>query len=372
LSRCGSDVRASGRASKRSRAAAPIALAGVALGAVAAIVGLTAGCEIIVPGTLSGVRCSEEGAVGPPLCPLGTFCHAGVCRAGPPSLGEPCDAEMPCAPGDVCVTPGSIGLSSDAFCSRTCCSSADCGVGTGLVCAALGPGKMCVPAPLWQRVAPGDRFAGEPCDLGSQCRSGQCSGATGHCVDTCCSDAECATFGSACREDGTGWTCEPMDGPGKGALEPCEHDTDCRSGLCAGWPDGKGRCAEPCCSSAECGKVKVGDVTKNILCTSVRHGSALVYACAAASEGDGNRAVGEPCETDGQCRGGRCIEPPPHGNGASGSGAGGGPAGGKVCSDACCTDASCGASSLFACAPVGGGAPLGSGGQGFDLQCIRR
>ena len=46
------------------------------------------------------------------------------------------------------------------------------------------------------------RFAGDACDKDGECRSGDCSGPGGHCVDACCSDAECAVFGAACRESG--------------------------------------------------------------------------------------------------------------------------------------------------------------------------
>lgn len=333
-------------------------------------VGLAAaagGCELIVPGDLASVHCTEDGAVGPPVCPYGMFCHDGLCTQGPPALGAPCVEDDLCAPGDRCVEPESLGLGGASFCSRPCCSSADCGAGTDLVCAALGPGKMCVAAERWGRKAPGDRLAGEACGKGSECRSGLCEGGT--CADTCCGDAECAANGGACAVGATGWSCAP-DPAGEGAFPHlCEGDAECESGLCVKWADGIARCADPCCSSRECGAVKLADGLRPALCVPVRHGSALVLACAAASEGDAIRDLGEPCEKDAQCRGGRCIE-------AGDAAAPGEGAAAKVCSDACCTDASCGAPELFTCAPRDGGvkagSPTGSGGQGFDLQCVRR
>ncbi len=341
--------------------------------AAASLFALVAGCELIVPGSLSNVHCKEEGAIGPPVCPVGTFCQSGMCQDGPPGLGEPCGEDATCGPGDLCLAPGSIGLGGDPFCSTTCCSSADCGVGTGLVCAVLGPGKICVPAELWGRSRPGARFAGDACDKDGECRSGECSGPGGHCVDACCSDAECAVFGGACRESGAGWTCQPEPDPKPKFPAPCEHDDDCSSGLCLPWGDGALRCTDPCCSSVECGKVKVGDLVKNVLCAPARHGTATVYACSVIADGDGNRAVGEPCDGAAQCRGGICLDTAAPGT-PPGAGKGDAPA--KVCSDVCCTDASCGAPHLFACLPANGGiqpgAPPGTGGQGFNLQCRER
>lgn len=337
------------------------------------LLGAIAGCELIVPGSLSNVRCQQEGAIGPPVCPVGTFCRSGLCEDGPPGLGEPCGKGASCGPGDMCLDPSRIGFSGEPYCAATCCSSADCGVGTGLVCAALGPGKICLPAELWGRANPGARFGGEACEKDSECRSGDCSDQHGYCVDTCCSDAECAVFGSTCRAGDHGWVCEPDPGAVARFPAPCERDSDCASGLCVPWADGVSRCADPCCSSTECGKVK-GDVgVKSLLCTAVPHGSALVYACAAVSEGPANRAVGEPCDDPGQCRGGLCVstaspDTPP--------GATDGDTPARMCSDVCCTDASCGAPHLFACRPASLGldemAPPGAGGQGFDLQCRGR
>ena len=345
----------------------PLGLAGAGLFA------LVAGCELIVPGSLSNVHCKEEGAIGPPVCPVGTFCRNGLCEDGPPGLGEPCAGGAMCGPDDLCLDPSRIGFSGEPFCSATCCSSADCGVGTGLVCAALGPGKICVPADLWGRARPGARFGGDACEKDGDCRSGECDVDDGYCVDTCCSDAECAVYGATCRAGDQGWTCEPDPGAVAKFPAPCERDSDCASDLCVMWSDGALRCGDPCCSSAECGKVKVGDVVKPLLCTSVAHGSAQMLACAAVGEGPGNRAVGEPCDDAGECRGGLCIDTaspqtPP------GVAQGNAPA--KACSDVCCTDASCGAPHLFACRPaklaVDPAAPAGSGGQGFDLQCRGR
>lgn len=355
----------SGRARRSARS--------LAIASFLPAIAIVAGCEILVPGTLSNVRCMEEGAVGPPVCPLGTFCRDGVCRDGPRSLGEPCDDDDVCAPGDSCVDPAQIALTGDPFCSRTCCSSADCGVGTGLVCAPLGPGKLCVPAELWDRDRPGTRFAGEPCSHDGECRSGACTEPGGYCLDTCCSDAECASFGGICAAAGFGWSCGPALVEPKPPLAGCERDSDCASGVCAVWADGKGRCAEPCCSSNDCPEIALDGGVKSVLCVPIPHGTAIVYACAALADGPANRPVGEPCDDAGQCRGGLCVEVPATDADRS---ADQGSSVIKVCSDVCCTDESCGAPHLFTCAPPEGAppvtGPISSGGQGFGLQCRKR
>lgn len=318
------------------------------------------GCTLLVPGEPTNVLCTEEGAVGPPVCPSGTFCHGGACLEGPPVLGEPCAPDGMCAPGDQCFDPATAGLAGQEICSRSCCSSGDCGVGTGLVCAGPGPGKMCLPAEIWGRGELGTRFAGEPCEADSECRSGLCS-TEQYCADTCCSDAECGLFAGTCRDDGEGWTCQPTGTQERAPfLEPCEDPAECESGLCVMWSDGAARCATPCCSSDECGEAKIGGSIARILCVPILHDAAVVHACAGVSTGDAHLAVGEPCEDPGQCRGGRCIEA--------------GSFGAKVCSDVCCTDASCGAPHLFACAPVpDSGLPQpGTAGQTFELQCVPR
>lgn len=330
-------------------------------GALASALGLAAGCMLLVPGEPTDVRCTEEGAIGPPVCPAGTYCREGLCQEGPPGLGEPCDESGACGPGDRCFDPQSVGVPGMPLCSRPCCSSADCGVGTGLVCAVLGPGKMCLPAEAWGRPDPGTLFAGEPCGADTDCRSGVCSPEGGHCVDACCSDAECGLFAGACRERGDGWTCEPAAGPALRYLEPCESADDCASGLCLDWPDGARRCAAPCCSSEECGELEVGGAVLPILCVPLQRGAAIVHACALVTKGDASLAVGEPCDDPAQCRGGRCILDEDSGQ--------------KICSDVCCTDASCGAPHLFACAGAldpDASPPGEAPGQAFDLQCVKR
>jgi len=235
-----------------------------------------------------------------------------------------------------------------------------------LLCAIAGPGKLCLPGQKLGRAVLGSGFGGEACDQSGDCRSGACSGKGGYCIDGCCSDVACGVFGSVCRVEGEGWTCRPETEGKKVYADGCEAGGECASGLCAEWSDGKKRCAEPCCSSVECGSIKRLDTPTSVLCVARRSGDAMVHACAAFAEGPANRSVGEPCDGDGQCRGGRCVAEA--GFGAEGSDA-------KFCSDVCCTDASCGAPALFACAPVPPGEPgepPETAEQGFGLQCTRR
>jgi len=335
-----------------------------ALGFVLAVA-LAGGCGLLVPNNLSEVHCVDEGVIGPPACPEGMFCSAGLCRDGPPRAGEACSEGGRCGPGDLCVAAERLGLEGDDFCSHPCCSSHDCGFATGLVCAVVGPGKMCVPGEKLGRVALGARSGGEGCEHDGDCRSGVCSTKGGFCVDACCSDVACGVFDGVCRMEGGGWTCRPETGVKKGYSEKCEGDDECASGLCTEWGDALMRCAEPCCSSVECGSLMRGEVPTNVLCVPRRRGVSMVYACAAFAEGDADRAIGEPCDDDGQCRGGRCVEAAAAPDDTRNA---------KVCTDVCCTDASCGAPGVFACVPLAGEAdasPPDGDEQGFGLQCTR-
>ncbi|MBK8254659.1 MAG: hypothetical protein IPK82_18600 [Polyangiaceae bacterium] len=279
----------------------------VALGATLLAAAPT--CQVLVSDKPANVKCVEDGAVGPPACPVGSYCRDGACEPGPPALGQPCDDDAECAPGDRCFDPAAVGVPGDPLCSRPCCSSSDCDGGTGLVCAVLGPGKMCAPARDWERADPGEKPAGAPCETHAECRSGECR-AERYCADACCSDAECAPFGAACADSGEGWMCTPVPSPKKGYLELCLNDDECLSGLCFTSPDSKQRCAKPCCSSDECGAVKIGDLLQPITCLPIVHGAAMVLACAGMPKGEANRPVGAPCDDPSQCRGGRCIENP--------------------------------------------------------------
>jgi hypothetical protein len=314
------------------------------VGALAAVA-----CEVLVDGELGPVHCTDEGAVGPPACPVGAACVKGDCEPVADlgrNLGSPCASDGDCAADALCLDPAAFGGTGPRTCSRPCCSSLDCGGAHGdVVCwaAPLVSASLCRRAAEVGRGATGAGEAGAPCDDGSACRSGLCE--RGHCVDGCCSDASCVAAGGSCRVATTllasapRWACEAAAG-GAPALATCASDADCATRLCVPML-GASRCAAPCCSSATCGELEGAPLA----CVPVTRGAAAVLACAAVRPKGATLALGDPCSTGDECRSGSCVPMP---------------TGSRVCTDVCCTDASCGGAE-FACRP---GAPIDAGPAG--------
>jgi hypothetical protein len=291
------------------------------------------GCELLVDGKIAEIHCQEEGAVGPPACPEGSACTAGVCAAS--TLRAPCAEQADCAAGDLCLDPATWGGSGAKRCTRACCTSTDCDPDRGSVCvpAPTGAGNFCLPAAAHDRLHIGAGGAGATCAADPDCRSGRC--VKERCADTCCSDTSCAAGEQICAlgsgpDDLPGFWCAPAPPSGKaGRYVPCKEDIDCASGLCIPI-DGTWRCSEPCCGSAACESMAEGQ--KPLACAPVQVGSGWLRACSAVVYGPATGEVGSPCASDGECRSGDCQE--------------------KRCVDVCCTDASCGDPSGFVCRPV--------------------
>lgn len=316
-------------------------------------------CSLLFDGELHEVGCEAEGALGPPACPEGHACRGGICAAiEPVRLGSACERDDACAPGDLCLDAsvfGPVGAggepSSPRRCSRLCCSSGECGEPEeGFVCATL-PGAArgyCRPAGELGRPAGGKARAGETCASAAACRSGICEEAI--CRDACCADVNCAASGTACRLDPSGpaapegFACGAAGPYAKPYLAPCAEDGECASGLCLSFGAMGSLCSAACCGSAACGSVNRGGVSSPVACAYVAREKGVVRACARVLPAEASGPVGAPCEDDGECRGGLCVEAP------------GSPAGARrICSDACCLDASCGDPG-FVCRP---GAPGG-------------
>jgi hypothetical protein len=301
-------------------------------GLPALLLWVVAGCEALVDGKLGDVRCTVEGAVGPPACLDGQECVGGLCVAT--ELGALCATDADCAVGDFCLDPGVLGGAGDPRCSRPCCSSSDC-PDPESVCwiPPIGGGSFCRPATEVGR-APGGTLAPlATCAADGDCRSGRCI--DHQCVDTCCSDTICAPGGVCKLGDPLGvdevgfWCGAPLGTAGRYAM--CEADATCASGLCLDFGNGLTMCSAPCCSSTDC-ETADGVPVRCVILGAPHQG---VRACGAV-EGAGAAAVGVACTEPSDCRGGMCL--------ALG--------GRSQCSDLCCSDASCGESPSVVCRPA--------------------
>ena len=190
--------------------------------------------------------------------------ETGPCRG----LTCACSGDAACDSGicaDSSVVPSGLytAAGSQSFCTKPCCTSADCDANS--VCFAAGgadsaAGNYCV-SPTWvqRSIAFGAAPGGSTCATGRDCRSGLCAGTT--CADTCCTTNgtrepnQCAT-GSDCRfaafpgtaafdKNFVAW-CGPGGSGGDGA--DCSHNSDCKSELC----DGIDGCANACRDTADC------------------------------------------------------------------------------------------------------------------------
>ena len=346
---------------RASSLAARLRRLAVALPALA-LWGAAAGCELLLDGDVSSIRCAREGESGPPDCPVGAVCTDHVCvePAGlPKQLGSRCEDDAGCAAGSFCLDParfpgsGQFG-SGRKRCSRPCCGSGDCGdLTVALVCARPDPGGpgYCRRAADVRRAAPGTHAAGQACTVPEDCRSGLCdlTAAPATCVDSCCTDTGCFESDTACRfgerASALGFWCSAPSGPATYGL-PCGGDGDCASGLCLDL-EGTKRCSAPCCSSTQCEPIG----GRPVACAEIAHAS-FVRACATLLALGASGGVGKPCSSGEDCRSGLCGPPNP------------GEAQGR-CTDTCCSDESCGALGAFRCLPQLAGPP-------WPLRCERK
>jgi hypothetical protein len=137
---------------------------------------------------------------------------------------------------------------------------------------------------------------------------------------------------------GPTWACQAVRPDRNDYLEVCAADDDCASGACVE-VGGETRCTIPCCGSGDCPgflEPHPGEVYA-LKCALVGRDGALFRACAELAPSDAIGAVGAPCKSAAECRGGVCL---PSESTAEG-----------VCSDLCCTDQACGDPSAFGCRP---------------------
>lgn len=318
-------------------------------------------CHLVFDGDLGVVRCDRDGAWGPPSCPEGESCVAGVCTPVGAPKGAPCDGDEDCEAPSFCLDPAEFGFDGEPRCTSPCCSAGECGrADLGLVCWVPpgSAGAVCWPHEPIGRAVPGDGARGEGCDQDEDCRSGRCN--EGRCFDTCCSDAGCEGLevcraGAVPEADAPGmdvgrvWQCGKPPTAGD-VDQDCVADQNCRNNLCAITaipPDIEEEvCIRPCCSSRECGAVEAMGMPYPLACTVSPEG---VRGCSLALPPSAKGEVGAPCDDDLDCRSGLCMSDDD----------------GGFCSDLCCKDESCGDVSVFACRP---GEVAGT----WALRCVRR
>lgn len=356
--------------------------AGLTAGCLA-LIGAAFGCQFIVTADPPVFAC-QDGVAG--ACPAGQFCSGGTCVAGspndtspPPPPPPPEDAETPdvfvpptdaapdrrdgatgpaalggacridkdCANGLLCGTEGLLGQAAPAgpVCTRTCCTSEQCGA--GFVCLAPGTGgSYCVAAAaLGDRTLPatGGAPGGSTCAANTGCRSGLCAdlGGSGgkRCIDNCCVDSDCAGGACTVRTLGgkfTGFVCSNPQGTrdaGSGSGNSCAADGTCRSNYCILL--GVNSCAARCCNSGQCGSGNSciwnfagptkTDIIQHCLSTGTR------------------RAAREPCVDESDCASTQCeLESNGQPDGSTTQ---------RVCRDVCCQDSDCPANERCTPAP---------------------
>jgi hypothetical protein len=305
-------------------------------------------CHTVFDGELHGpIACALEGAYGLPNCPAEQTCVSGVCMAVGAPIGHECVDDAGCRAPNFCFDPASIGAEGTPRCTRLCCASTDCGdIADGHVCWVPpgGGGSLCWLGEEIGRGALGTKGAGEACKLAEECRSGVCDV---ECVDLCCDSSYCAG-GQICRTlskpelgDHEVWGCgrPPFS---SSTLEECMSHGDCASGRCLELLPEVNLCAEPCCSSVDCG-YKV--INSQKLLAACGQTDQELRTCNILLQVSSTGPLGSSCSRNSQCRSGYCLD--------------------GYCSDSCCTDASCGDISRYSCRPV-------EEGGGWALRCVRK
>jgi hypothetical protein len=336
------------------------------------VVALLVGCQMIVPGEIPEYRCT---GADPSACPSGMTCDSVTERcvaaisdtgdggtapvdahdatpnreaaAPAASIGDNCLTDDDCKDGLLCgtstiLTTAIVSTSSKPVCTKPCCTSADCP--PSFVCFSPGTGgNYCVAAKLAQRSPTGSKTPGTACVDSVECRSGLC--ANGHCLDSCCSVADCAG-GTTCRVETVTvpppahetWSCAIPDaaattqvgGSCSGPVPRCVNNN------CSSYPL---RCRPPCCNSAQC--VAMGNGFAICAYGKATAGNSDMKWCL-DSTASGDAGLGEACSGDPDCASRMCdLET-------------------KTCATVCCEDTDCPADRVCRPSPVG--APL--------LRCI--
>ena len=314
------------------------------------------------------VECADA-APTPGCCQSPNTCDKGTQACvpnGTQDAGTSCSGDKACSTG-ICSDPAELGPGQTiATCTKPCCTSDDCDPGS--VCWGAGTGgNYCLPGSAVGRPALGRGEPGTLCTDNSLCRSGVCAG--GRCEDTCCSNSNCLN-GTVCAYAtlGGAGTLACTLPPGTTATnKQCSRNAQCASGFCACYstdnaddchpsPNGNAiqLCAQPCCSSRQCGVVGVNQLLCNNDFLPPAQSGSLVSVCDAvqAETPTGTPAgnpvgnVGDACTTFTDCFSNLC----------------GVPTAPASCTDVCCVDTDC-ARAGWVCRPT----PTGTG---TFLRCV--
>lgn len=163
---------------------------------------------------------------------------------------------------------------------------------------------------------------GETCSSGDECLTNRCEDtASGRICTQDCDPVRpftgCGAGLYCARTEGCEGRCELGSEGALGIDEPCTTATDCASLYCADPGDGVQRCLDPC--EGDAGTCLFGEV-----CVA---GPGACGGCVPEEILDAPRGLGEPCETDAECRSGECLVE----------------AGDGYCTRGCATDDECGA-----------------------------
>jgi hypothetical protein len=227
-----------------------------------------------------------------------------------------CAGPGDCASG-ICAAELTIGTGlyrmagSVSFCTKTCCSSADCDRWT--VCyATSNGGNYCVlPLLLGRSSVLGDGSGGRSCLNNTDCRSGLCAGGT--CADTCCSTnhtpLECAGAGVTCAlsafpgipDFDRAFVANCGFGGGAKTGSNCATADDCQTGVCDGHV--MPTCRNLCRNTADCYGLACQYTDPNLPRGVVASPNPVVAACSPSA---GNKAEGALCMSNIECQSAFC------------------------------------------------------------------
>jgi Putative metal-binding motif len=246
-----------------------------------------------------------------------------------------------CRPDLICVSNVSTGeLTCGSFCNQTA------GAGLNDSCA---PTEGCLRnlidsdnLHLCSVTPVGGGAAGATCSIASACRSGDCEladGTGGYCTDKCTHEAGCPNnmvchvyqqpvtsgpfvignyYFSQCRPDARASAAGFGLAPGAACTAPnqCQGGTN----MCVG-----GRCAQTCCTSAECaaGYGCTLDGPRSAIGYNNTAGEGIDSVVPACTLNAGTRVAGAACTANSQCRSNICDRNL------------------SICVDLCCNDSSC-------------------------------
>lgn len=272
-------------------------------------------------------RCELPGAA-PCLGDSSCDPQSGRCMPGSP-LGANCAADEQCTSG-LCLVLTSPTMQT--FCSRACGATSDCPLGS--TCVQVSGAKLCVRGSAFSPPLALSTPSGDGCaNPGNTCHSAICAaGAPGECVERCGRRADCAAFGTPCvlvETSGAGGVtftqrCIPA-GAGAATGATCMSNTVCANGLCDEY---NRRCAEPCCSDADCGASE-SCLIYDLPARSPTPSTAITI-CQPRPGATGNLLFGQSCTQDSQCDAEVCRPVNPRNLG-----------GPRACTTHCCTDRDC-------------------------------